>query len=343
MTGHRLPPLNALRAFEATARHLSVKSAADELCVTPGAVSQMLKALELHLGIKLFRRVNRGIFLTDTGQAYLPPIRNAFRLITEATRRLAASADPASLTVSATPFFAAAWLVPRLKAFRDAYPDIELRIVTGTGLADFSRDGVDVAIRHGLGRYPGLRSERVLVVEVIPVAAASVVAKWGVPASSGELARWPHVHDAERQGWNLWCQAQGISYSATPRGPSFDDPGLLMNAVLAGHGVGLLPAAMVASDIAQGLLVRLADGVRMEEFAYYLVYPEPSHERPNVTAFREWILDAASADSTTRGGPGTASMEPNSAEPNSAGPKHMEAPSSPGQRISRCDDSANPG
>jgi LysR family transcriptional regulator, glycine cleavage system transcriptional activator len=296
MTGYRLPPLNALRAFEATARHLSVKSAADELCVTPGAVSQLLKTLELHLGIKLFRRVNRGIFLTDAGQAYLPPIRNAFRQITEATRRVAASADTASLTVSTTPFFAAAWLVPRLKAFQDAYPDTDLRIVTGTALADFSRDGVDVAIRHGLGRYPGLRSERVLVVEVIPVAAASLVAKRGVPASPGELARWPHVHDANRQGWNLWCQAQGISNIGTPRGPSFDDPGLLMNAVLAGQGAGLLPAAMVASELAQGRLVRLADVVWMEEFAYYLVYPEASHQRPNVTAFREWILDAASAD-----------------------------------------------
>lgn len=314
MTGHRLPPLNALRAFEATARHLSVKSAADELCVTPGAVSQMLKALELNLGIKLFRRVNRGIFLTDVGQAYLPPVRNAFRQITEATRRVTASADTPSLTVSATPFFAAAWLVPRLKAFQDAYPDIDLRIVTGNALADFSRDGVDVAIRHGLGRYPGLHSERVLVVEVIPVAAASIVAKWGVPASPGELARWPHVHDAERQGWNLWCQAQGISNIGTPRGPSFDDPGLLMNAVLAGQGVGLLPAAMVASDIAQGRLVKLADVVGMEEFAYYLVYPEANHERPNVAAFREWMVDAASADSTT---------------PASAGPDHMEVPSSP--------------
>src|SRR3984885_11748313 len=109
MIEHRLPPLNALRAFEATARHLSVKSAADELCVTPGAVSQMLKTLEQHLGVMLFRRVNRGIFLTDAGQSYLPPIRNAFRQITDATRRVAIAADTASLTISVAPFFAAAW------------------------------------------------------------------------------------------------------------------------------------------------------------------------------------------------------------------------------------------
>src|SRR5918995_7135745 len=108
MVGNRLPPLNALRAFEATARHLSVKNAAEELCVTPGAVSQMVKALESHLGIKLFQRVNRGIYLTDAGQSYLPPVRNAFRQIAEASRRITGSADTGLLTVSATPFFAAA-------------------------------------------------------------------------------------------------------------------------------------------------------------------------------------------------------------------------------------------
>ena len=140
MAGHKLPPLNALRAFEATARHLSVKNAADELCVTPGAVSQLLKALELHLGVKLFHRVNRGIFLTDAGQGYLPPVRNAFRQIADASGRIAVSADTSLLTVSVTPFFAAAWLVPRLKEFQDAHPDIDLQVVTSNALVDFSRD-----------------------------------------------------------------------------------------------------------------------------------------------------------------------------------------------------------
>ena len=135
----QLPPLNALRAFEAAARHLSVKNAADELCVTPGAVSQMLKTLELHLGVALFRRVNRGIFLTDAGQSYLPPVRNAFRQIAEASERIAVSVETGVLTVSVTPFFAAAWLVPRLKAFQDANPDIDLRVLTDYGLAQGNR------------------------------------------------------------------------------------------------------------------------------------------------------------------------------------------------------------
>lgn len=157
MVSRGLPPLNALRAFEAAARHLSVKNAADELCVTPGAVSQMLKTLEMHLGVALFKRVNRGIFLTDVGQDYLPAVRNAFRQIAEATRRVAVPTDTSVLTVSTTPSFAAAWLVPRLKEFQGAHPEIDLQVLTGKGLVDFSRDSVDVAVRHGLGRYPGPR------------------------------------------------------------------------------------------------------------------------------------------------------------------------------------------
>ena len=294
---HKLPPLNALRAFEATARHLSVKDAADELCVTPGAVSQLVKALELHLGVALFRRVNRGILLTDAGQGYLPPIRNAFRQIGEATRRVRVAVDTGILTVSMTPFFAAAWLLPRLNEFQDAHPEIDLQVVTGNALVDFERDGVDVAIRHGLGRYPGLMSERVLTVEVVPVAAPSLVAKLGAPTTAAALTHWPHVHDAERKGWHRWFEAQGIDEIGPPRGPAFDDSSLLVKAVLAGQGAGLLPAAMVDLDLAEGRLVKLADVAWLEDFAYYLVYPERSRERPKVAAFRAWILNAASGGS----------------------------------------------
>jgi LysR family glycine cleavage system transcriptional activator len=286
---HQLPPLNALRAFEATARHLSVKNAADELCVTAGAVSQLVKSLELHLGIPLFRRANRGIFLTDAGQAYLPPVRNAFRQISDATRRIAVPAETGILTVSATPFFASAWLVPRLKSFHDAHPDIDLQVVSSTALADFSRDGVDVAIRHGLGRYPGLISQRVLTVEIVPVATPALVRQLGMPASPSDLMRWPRVNDAERKGWALWFEAQGIEDAKPARGPSFDDSGLLLKAVLAGQGAALLPAAVVADDLAEGRLVQLSDLGWLEDFAYYLVCPEGSSDRPKVAAFREWI------------------------------------------------------
>lgn len=294
MIEHRLPPLNALRAFEAAARHLSVKNAADELCVTPGAVSQLIKTLELHLGTPLFRRASRGIFLTDAGQAYLPPVCSAFRQISEATQRVAVAPDTGTLTVSVTPFFASSWLVPRMKSFHDAHPEIDLQIRTGTALADFARDGVDVAVRHGLGRYPGLASRRVLTVDVIAVAAPALLAQFGKPKKPADLARWPRVNDMARKGWALWFEAQGVEEGLGPaRGPSFDDPGLLLQAVLAGQGAGLLPAAMLAPQLADGRLVRLFAASRIEDFAYYLVYPESSARRPKVAAFRDWLTDAA--------------------------------------------------
>lgn len=290
---NRLPPLNALKAFEAAARHLSVKAAAEELSVTPGAVSQMLKTLELHLGRRLFDRVNRGIVLTEAGRNYLPPVRNAFRQIAEASRRVAAEEETGLLTVSTTPFFASAWLVPRLGSFRAAYPDIDLRILTGNGLADFTRDGVDVAIRHGLGRYPGLKSEHVLAVAMIPVAAPALVARLGKPESPADLLAWPLVQDADREGWALWFEAQGLTESGPTRGPSFDDPGLLLRALITGQGAGLLPDAMVETDVKEGRLVRLAEAKEIEVFAYYLVYPELAQGRSKIQAFRSWILDAA--------------------------------------------------
>lgn len=298
---HQLPPLNALRAFEATARHLSVKNAADELCVTPGAVSQLVKTLELHLGVQLFRRVNRGVFLTDAGQAYLPPVRNAFRQISDATQKVAVPAETGLLTVSATPFFASAWLVPRLKSFQDAHPDIDLQVLTSNALADFSRDGVDVAIRHGMGQYPGLASQRVLTVEMVPVAAPALVVEHGKPKKPADLLRWPRVNDADRKGWRLWFEAQGIEDAGPARGPSFDDAGLLLQAVLAGQGSALLPAAMMAPEIEQGRLVQLSKVTWLEDFAYYLVCPEGSRDRPKVAAFRDWLLSAVRQKSASSG------------------------------------------
>lgn len=286
----RLPPLNALKAFEAVARHLSVKMAAEELSVTPGAVSQMLKNLERHLGVKLFERVTRGIYLTDAGRDYLPAIRNAFRQIAEASRRVTVSSDTGVLTVSVTPFFASAWLVPRMKSFQDEHPEIDLQIVASSTLADFSREGIDVAVRHGLGRYPGLRSDRVVTVEMIAVGAPSLVEERGLPIEPKDLIDWPKVHDADRKGWSLWFAAHCVDESKPPRGPSFNDTALLLKAIESGQGVGLLPAAMVATELAGGTLIQLLDAKQIEAFAYYLVCPEDRQREPKIVAFREWML-----------------------------------------------------
>jgi LysR family glycine cleavage system transcriptional activator len=295
MRSQRLPSLNALRAFEAAARHLSMKEAANELCVTPGAVSQLIKTLEADLGVALFRRANRAIFLTEAGQDYLPAIRNAFRQIGEATERVATSAESGMLTISTTNYFASAWLVPRLETFHEAYPGIDIQLRTGKALADFARDGVDVAIRHGLGRYPGLVSERLFAVEMVPVAAPSLASRFQAPADSRELLAWPHVHDADRKDWSLWFQAQGIAEVGAPRGPAFDDSGLLLQAVLAGQGAGLVPAAIATRDIEAGKLVRLTGCAWPASFAYYLVYPQINAGRPKIAAFRDWIVRSCSS------------------------------------------------
>jgi LysR family glycine cleavage system transcriptional activator len=295
MVERRLPPLNALKAFEAAARHSSVKNAAEELRVTSGAVSQMVKALEADLGVTLFRRVNRGIFLTPAGQTYLPPIRNALRQILDATRRVAAAAEAGVLTVSLTPSFAAAWLVPRLNRFQEANPDIDLQIVTGKALVNFSRDDVDVAVRHGLGIYPGLRSDRVISVELVPVAAAELVERRGMPASAMDLMSWPLLHEPERQDWHLWFQAQGVHEIALPRGPTFDDSNLLLQAALAGQGAALLPSALIVGQETTGRVRRLSHIVWPERFAYYLVCQESQQDQRKIRAFREWILTEAAA------------------------------------------------
>jgi LysR family glycine cleavage system transcriptional activator len=306
----KLPPLNALRAFEAAARRLSIKDAAEELSVTPGAVSQMIRALELRLGIRLFHRSHRAIALTEAGRDYLPAILNAFRQISEATRRLAAAAESGLLTVSVTPSFAAAWLAPRLLSFQEGHPDIDLQIVSSKALANFDRDGVDVAIRHGLGRYPGLHSERLFAVELVPVAAPALVDQLGLPKHPGDLTAWPHIHDAERKDWHLWLQAQGVTEIGPPRGPAFDDPSLLLTAVLAGQGAALAPAAIAALDLAKGRLIKLFDIAWPDDFAYYLVYPEGADQRPKVAAFRDWIISAAAEPARAAAQPAIPALDP---------------------------------
>lgn len=292
MSTTRLPPLNALRAFEAAARHLSVKGAAQELFVTPGAVSQMIKSLEQHLGVALFLRVNRGIQLTDAGRGFLPPVRNAFRQIQAASDRVALPPESRVLTVGTTAFFASAWLIPRLQDFQSRHPEIDLQIVTSNALAAFGRGGVDIAIRHGLGRYAGMQSAHLLTVEVVPVASADLVARLGMPAGAQDLLDWPRVHDEARNGWQLWFAAQGVEDAGMPRGPAIDDGSLLLQAVAAGQGAGLLPVAMVRDELAAGRLVRLADDAMLEDFGYYLVWPGRGAMPDKARAFRDWLLQS---------------------------------------------------
>jgi LysR family glycine cleavage system transcriptional activator len=289
-----MPSLNGLRAFEATARHLSMKRAAEELRVTPSAVSQLVKGLESELGSALFRRDNRALALTATAQGLLPPVRNAFRLITEASDRARGDSQGGLLTISVTPFFAESWLVPRLGGFNARHPDIDLRIMAVTTLANLTTGEADIAIRHGLGSYRGMVSDFLMAPPVIPVAAPRLLQRLGRPVDAAALLGWPKIHDADRGGWAKWFASQGVSDSGSARGLSFDDPALLRTAVVAGQGAGLLPAPLVESYIDDGRLVAVGAQALIEEFAYYLVAAGPNANRSNITAFRAWILQTIS-------------------------------------------------
>lgn len=289
-----LPPLNALRAFEAAARHLSMKEAANELSVTPGAVSQLVRGLEERLGMQLFRRGNRSLVLTEAGQSYFAPVRHAFRQISEATRRLRAQPDAGVLTVSAPPAFAASWLVPLLGRFRARHADIELNITTTRGLANFAADGVDVAVRHGLGRYPGLRCDRIATIAMVPVCSKELLAMQGNPRprQPTDLLRLPLLHDGERQDWALWFQAHGVGDlgHVASSGISFDDQTLLIRAATSHQGVALVSEPLARPELEQGRLVRVLSAGWPQEFSYWLVCPRATAEQPKIVAFRDWLL-----------------------------------------------------
>jgi LysR family glycine cleavage system transcriptional activator len=294
----RLPPLNALRAFEAAARQLSFTRAAAELNVTQTAISHQIRALEERLGVRLFRRLPRGLLLTEEAQRYLPPIRDAFDQIALATERLVGAGTGATLTVSVLPSFAAKWLVPRLGRFRAAHPDLDLRISAASQLVDFARDDVDVGIRMGRGAYPGLRVERLFGETLVPVCSPLLQTAGAHPLRQPEDLRH-HVllHDDDYAGWELWLGLAGVTGIDARRGPRFTDSGMVVQAAAEGQGVALARRQLAAGDLAAGRLIQPFDVTIPHDLAYYLVCPEATASQPKIAAFRGWLLaEAASED-----------------------------------------------
>ena len=207
----QLPSLSALCAFEASVRHLSMTVAASELHVTPGAISLQIRDLESSLGVRLFERRPRSLTLTVDGAEYFATKRTAFRLIREATAALAMRAKDTVVTLTCTAGFATHWLVPRLRRFEEAYPDIDLRISASHRMMDFQRDGIDIAIRHGLGGYEGLASERLLDDEYVPMCTPEMAATLGTSPAVDALANLTLIHDVYRRDWELWLQAAGAT------------------------------------------------------------------------------------------------------------------------------------
>jgi LysR family glycine cleavage system transcriptional activator len=305
----RLPPLNSLRAFEAAARHLSFTRAAEELHVTPAAISHQIKALEDHLGVKLFRRLSRAVLLTEAGQACVAGLSDAFDRMAVALERLRAQECSGSLTVSTSPALAAKWLVPRLERFQQLHPEIDVRVSAAMRLVDFAREDVDVAIRYGPGSYPGLLAELLLTNEVVPVCAPALVEGARPLRTPQDLRHHALLHDdtstsdGAYPNWPMWLRAAGLEDIDPSRGPRFDYPGLVLDAAAAGRGVALALSTVAAADLAAGRLVTPFAVAAPTPFAYYVVCPEATAERPKVAAFRRWLRAEADRNSAAAGAP----------------------------------------
>ncbi len=287
-----LPSLGALRAFEATARHLSVTLAAGELNVTPGAVSLQIKELEAALGIQLFVRRPRQLILTAPGEQYFATLRTAFRLMREATMELLGRARLDVLVLSCTPSFAMQWLVPRLGGLEARLPGVDVRISASNRKVDLARDGVDLAVRHGFGRYDGLVSERLLDDELIPVCSPQLLGE-RIRLSVDDLADLRLLHDEHRHDWQLWLEAAGASRVDGRQGTVFVDSNGAIEAAKAGLGVALVRLSLVQRELAEGLLLAPIARSVASDLAYYLVYPATTLERPNVAVLRQWLLSEA--------------------------------------------------
>jgi LysR family glycine cleavage system transcriptional activator len=288
-----LPPLAALRAFEAAARHLSFTRAADELHVTQAAISHQIRGLEERLGVRLFRRLPRGLVLTEEAQRYLPAVRDAFARLEAATAELLARRTGGTLTASVLPSFAAKWLVPRLGRFRAANPDIDLRISTSQHLVDFAREDVDIGIRMGRGQYPGLRVDRLFGETLVPVCSPALLAGEAPLRRPQDLKHHVLLHEDDETGWRLWLELAGVEDVDVSHGLTFTDAAMSVQAATEGQGVALGRTALAAWDLAAGRLIRPFDVSMPHDLAYYLVCPEGGAERPRIVAVREWLLAEA--------------------------------------------------
>ena len=291
-----LPPLNAMRAFEAAARHLSFTHAAAELNVTQGAVSHQVKALEERLGMKLFHRRPQGLVLSEAGQACQPFVREAFDRLAAGFESLRARDNAGILTVSVSPNFAAKWLVGRLGRFTTEHPDIDLRISAAMHHVDFASEDVDLCVRHGEGRWPGLHVTRLAAEVLFPVCSPRLLEGPHPLRRSADLLQHTLLHLDTREDWVKWLDAAGIHGMDLSRGAVFDQVSLAMDAAIGGQGVALSRSALAATDLLAGRLVRPFGPDLNVAYAYYIVCPKPTAERPKIRIFRDWLLAEAKAD-----------------------------------------------
>lgn len=293
------PGTRSLRTFEAAGRHLNFTRAAEEIGLTPAAVSHQIKELEEQLGLALFTRTSRSIQLTSAGTLLLAATAESLDLLHRATlraRRLSRSTE--QLRVSLTARFATHWLLPRLPDFRAQHPTLKLSFDVSDELRDFASDDLDIAIRFGSGRYPGLQAERLFDTLIVPVCCPSLLSEGPPLNEPRDLLAHTLCHvDCETEGavwpdWARWMAVAGVKDFDATACVAFDDTSHVVQAVLEGGAVGLADRAMVMRELEQGLLVQPFElGVKVaEDYAYYLVYPQTSADDPRVQAFRDWAL-----------------------------------------------------
>jgi len=286
----RLPPLSALRAFEAAARNGSFKRAADELAVTPTAISHQIRSLEKHTGLTLFERKVRKVVLSEAGEQLYPVLQQGFDAFEAVLRRLSQPTGRTRVTISATSAFTARWLLPRVAGVRELYPDIDLQLQASDEVVDLDACGVDIAIRYGRGPYPGLVAKPMFADEFAPLANPGL----GI-SDPTELSRFPLIHFQWRRkqsanpNWQKWFAKAGLPGPSDPGQLQYSDEGHAIQATIAGQGVALLSLALAADELSAGRLVQ-PFGPTLEGYTYHLVMSEAREPRNSVSSVADWIM-----------------------------------------------------
>lgn len=287
----RLPPLNGLRAFEAAARLLSFTRAAAELNVTQSAISHQIRGLEERLGVPLFKRMPHALVLSETGEALLPIVADAFDRLAEGVASVIEHEVKGVLTVNVSPSFAVKWLAPRLGRFRERFPGIELHLLTSNYYTDFAREGVDAAIRHGVGPWPGLRADRFLDDQVYPVCSPKLLEGPHAIREPKDLEHHVLLDLIERPYWARWLTAAGVP-DLKPRDLIlFDDIGVGLEAAAVGMGVAMGRSTILGDDLLQGRLVRPFALDMPGRYGFHLVSPEAIAARPKIARLRAWLIE----------------------------------------------------
>ncbi|MBA6252180.1 transcriptional regulator GcvA [Colwellia sp. MB3u-55] len=292
----RLPPLNALRAFEASARQLSFTRAAEELFVTQAAISHQIKSLEDFLGIKLFMRKNRALLLSEEGQAYYLDIKDVFNAINEATERLFARGEKGAITVSTQPSFAIQWLVPRLNAFYALHPDIDVRIKAVDQPENSLTGDVDVAIYFGRGHWADIDAEQLQKEYLIPVCSPLLLQGKKPLDKVEDLINHTLLHDTSRRDWKRWFKQVNVKATNVNHGPIFSHSAMVVQAAMHGQGVALAHSFLAKPDIDAGRLICPFEDVLESKNAYYVVCRDRQVDLGKIAAFREWVLDTVAQD-----------------------------------------------